>query len=234
MARFLYFVPDSSATSLDGLPDVHPKKVLAGANAVCRGTTDGSTGEPGVVVMVQEPDDAENPTKHGYYPDTQEWKVYPGWSLGWEKDNLPRPNDLAREDPVGGEVLKLGDGREWTLPLLGPAWQELPGTVQDKPDGGCEVVMRKEFLPLCKESEWWFNVLLQKSVYSFDRLLTFVSDALATNYHVGRPEVGSLGLVTTKPIDHALILATTLGMILATEESKKKREAGESGERNGS
>lgn len=226
MARFLYFVPCEAPTDLSGLPDVHPKKVLAGAECILRGTSSGPQGEGGCVVMATEPDDAENQTAPGFYPDKQEWKNYPGWSLGWEKGKLPGPDDLLRADAVGGDPVKLGDKREWLLPLLGPAWQELPGDLVDKPEGGCEVVLRDDLLPLCKESEWWFDALRQQSGYMYDRFLTFASEAIGINYRVGRPEVGALRLLGTEQSRHTAILGTMLGMFRAVDESKKNLVAG--------
>jgi hypothetical protein len=224
--RFLYFIPGVCPSELSALPDLHPKRVLEGCEVTIRGTNDGPSGEPGCVVMANEPDDAESPTVCGYYPERQEWKQYPGWSLGWDKGKLPGPADLIREDAVGGDPLKLGDGNEWLLPLLGPAWQELPGAIQDKPEGGCEVVMLEKFNPLCKESEWWFDIVQQKAAYSFDRLFTFVSDALAANYHVGRPEVGALKLLATDSMQHVTILIMLLGMARVVRESKKNSPVG--------
>lgn len=225
MARFLYFVPCEAPASLDGLPDVHPRKVLAGTQCIFRGTTSGPAEEGGCIVMATEPDGAENQTAPGFYPEKQEWKQYPGWALGWEKGKLPGPADLLKADAVGGDLVKLGDKREWLLPLLGPAWQELPSILKVKPTGGCEVVLRDEFLPLCKESEWWFEIVKDMGGYKFDRFMKFACDALATNYHLGVFEASELGIITASPNDHLNILTIALGMNRIVAESKKNDPA---------
>lgn len=224
MARFLYFLPIDPPANWSGLPEGHVKDVLRGdPNCIIRGCLSGPTGEAGCVALASGDDE----TAPGFYPDKQTWRDgYPWGSLGWENDKLPGPEDLLRKDAVGGEPMALGDGREWLLPLLGPAWQELPGDLVDTPEGGCEVVMRESFKPLCKESEWWWDTLRQLGGYQFQRLANFVSDALATNYRVGWPEVGTLKLLSASPQEHTAILSALVGFKRLAEESKKKLQAG--------
>lgn len=240
MARFLYFLPGSVAANLDSVPDGHVRRVLAGGSPVFRGCNGGPNGEPGVVCMAAEKeataeetetedDDPTIPavaTVPGFYPDRQTWLDQGEFWLGWETENMPGPEDLLRPRPVGGEPVALGDGREWLVPMLGPAWRDLPGYLKAKPGGGCEVVLRDEYKPLCEESEFWFDVLKSGGTYSLDRFFKFAADALATNYRVGMAEAGALKLIGTRGEDNDAFLVAAIGMRRANEEIKKKIQAG--------
>jgi hypothetical protein len=226
VSRFLYFVPQVCPSEAAGLPDIHPKRLLAGETLVIRGTTDGPGGEPGCVVMLEQADDAERQVRCGYYPEKQTWKPYEGFHLGWETNNKPTPADLMRSDAVGGDPVTLADKQPWLLPLLGPAWRELPSILKGTADGGCIAVLHDKYLPLCKESEWWFDVALAQTPYMLSRFLKFASDALATNYYVGVQEVSELGLILTDQIQHSEVLLNVLGVVRADQESKKNGVAG--------
>lgn len=229
MARFLYFVRGFSGPSSDALPESHHvRKVLAGASPEVRGCTAGPDGEAGSVIMAgesSEGEDGERATVCGFYPHRQTWVDCGEFWLGWETENQPGPSDLLRPKPVGGEAVELGDGNEWTVPLLGPAWQEMPKYIR-RAAGGCEAVLRDEFKAVCKESEYWFDVLRAAEDYPLSRFFAFAVDALACNYRLGQDEAGALKLIGTEAEVNSSLLAAAVGLRRAMEELKKKRRDG--------
>lgn len=57
--------------------------------------------------------------RHGYQPTLQTWQKHEsaGYWVGIWKDDKPGPDDLQKAKPLSGTPVKLGDDREWIVPL---------------------------------------------------------------------------------------------------------------------
>lgn len=75
----------------------------------------GPDGRTGVIVAAGGDDPI------GYYPERQVWCRVPGQPrlyLGHAADEpLPGPEDLARQRMLTGYAVRLGDGRDWVIPV---------------------------------------------------------------------------------------------------------------------
>lgn len=121
MAGFTYFVPTSAQPNLELIRSWGLGYAFS-VEPMCR-EAQGATpaGRNGYSF--------HDPKRHGGQPpkielDKQVWRKIPGrddqqevW-LGYWRDNPPTPADLARDEQISGVMLKLGDGREWRLPLV--------------------------------------------------------------------------------------------------------------------
>jgi len=185
-------------------------------------TGPGPNGETGIVLDW-------GTTRPGYFPESQEWRELPGdvW-IGWERDNPPTPDELAR-DPgllVDGIPMSLGGGREWVIPNvasvpcafgLGPG-----GTATRKP-----LARFAEFEALGAEI---FAALeanaMDESPLEWEPAIDLAARLLAVNYRIARPicllwelfDQTNLGRILTESIDLPKLLA------IVSNHRKKKEE----------
>ena len=116
MGHFVYFVPggregrwDCEAAVKAGLGHAFaPRKPIFACGAV------GPDGVRGVA-LAQNPD---NPGAFAAGLASRTWLPIAGTAarVGLDPANPPGPDDLVRDDVLGGEFVVLGDGREWLCP----------------------------------------------------------------------------------------------------------------------
>lgn len=132
----------------------------------------------------------------------QEWREMPGgcW-LGWEKDNPPGPDDLARDVLLAGVPLDLADGREWIVPVVrsvtevGEAECALPAVYTMGADG--ELVTGgpvARYARLWEETGWCWDAMVSGEEVSDQRAVETCGRVLGANYAVSAFELCQLGV----------------------------------------
>ncbi len=236
MGGYLYYVPGAS----DADPRAAGLKYAFDGRSPTRcPVTRGPDGDAGVVLSC---DDA---LRVRYVPGEQEWGPVPGtgaW-VGYWRDRLPGPQDLARTDLLDGHAITLLDGREWIVPIARKvlveggeivAWPTaLPCAVRLDDAGKWQigdVVPRYRWL--WEIAGRWLDARFGATEtddgisYDFDSLFDEAALVLQANYRIGRAEASLAGLfetATAKRVLDLLIDVPTFEAVL-----KKKRAAGPS------
>jgi hypothetical protein len=197
-------------------------------------------------------------------PEKQTWRVWRIFKegavergtlwVGYWTDRRPGPADLARERlwPTV-ETARLGDGRDWLLPVLrfhGGVWAG-PNQFAFSDEGEWEMEMEPRYAPIAARGERLFQTLMavpddrwsalepeMQEVYPkasevetpMDKLeiAALICDALALNYCVSGPEVAMLGLLTDATREEAqtnLLGSQTLQRFVKEHQIKKKPAA---------
>jgi len=163
MAGFLYFVEGfkNVPTPLDlaGLQLGHLGPVASGVPC-----ESGPNGMRGMTLAVPQselgPDGAE--PKVGYYKDSQVWRQWGEYWIGYESQSPPGPGDLVRRELPGegrGWPVKMGDGQEYVVPSV----TFLPDRLSINPDGTLRREVKDQFKDLADLTERLRNEYLWKN-----------------------------------------------------------------------
>lgn len=238
MSGLLYYLPQRSHVELAqaaelGLGhaferDLSPRGVSA----------NGPDGGAGVVIC-----DATRVAKLGHYADCQEWMKIPqspadAW-VGRFINEPVKPEDLARDEQLGGHPVTLADGQQWLVPVArGLAetddgqrtwYQAVPTRMRlDEQSGDWtegEIVER--YRPLWSIATAWWDRFYASAEEDFEESFDFArradaaAEVLAVNYRLGRAEVSLLGLFDAQaPV---AVLHATVDMPTMEEWLKKNR-----------
>ena len=148
-------------------------------------------------------------------PDTASiaWEKMPGMEhhLGIDPAaGAPGPDDLIRDEIIDGYAVKLGDGREWIIPLarVWPEGTRIPSTMALGPDGQLVKKPMARYAPLCRKAERIFDSLaasyglmapagdiepIDDGREGFD----LCCEILVVNYRIGAAEASRLSLIDT-------------------------------------
>jgi hypothetical protein len=200
--KFYYYFPQT--VSRDVVADFLAARfdAPAAANELRRGPDDG----PGVM-YAQAPADG---ARDVYRPDQQAWRrVGPVW-IGWYHDAQPGPADLARPESFTAYPARLGDGREWRIPVARtfPAGCPLPDCLVMDEDGHVSRETLAAYAHLSRHADRvWSIVCRDNAIDSGDttpvepmsdrEAFEICTDILAAAYRVGPEEIALLGLLTT-------------------------------------
>lgn len=229
---FLYFVPGDKrkpdrerlakaglAYAFDGVPNFWP-------------TESGPGGQPGVVLSCL--------ANQRYKPEVQDWQTLgQGVWIGIPHGAKVTPADLARRDPLPGDLVELADGQLWLAPVARAAVPEtgnpfayavnLPQRSTRNKDGQWvpgPVVER--YAHLWDVATAWHDHYFATPIDGeepeavdddpfegegcFDRCHDFALQCLAANYRIGPAEADLLGLLT---VEKAKAVLNTLIDVLA-------------------
>lgn len=197
MAGFLYFTKTNISTidqllkgdcaELKRLAEDRPS-LSTGGNSI-----QGPDGEGYLCALPSRK--GENPSFR-YDPVTQEWRKRVGYWIGWEKANPPKPVDLEKSPMRSGHPIRLRDGNDWIVPVIGPAYSKLPRTFVIAEDGEITSEVESRYHEIFARSETFFNmrygpmpeteeqIRVAKDVKRWTTILQFVADVLAINYRV--------------------------------------------------
>ena len=193
MSRFVYFLPGLAECRVDSalLERFGLRELFRGTAVRARQTAAGPDGA-GLLVC-----DAAEPEPAPAYTGGQRWaRRLDGlaWT-GYAADSPPAPEELLREDQVGGHRVLLGDRRQWLVPVarMFPEGTLLPETLVMGPKGLVRQVA-PEYLGLWEDAcRLWDSggQLADEEVWQLG------ARALAVNYRLGADEVNALGLFTS-------------------------------------
>jgi hypothetical protein len=205
--NFLYYLPGvRHDVTWDKLPEPL-RTTLAGAALECKVLAKGPDDAAGVLftAIPTDPDGTQAPTTL-YGAEKQIWEEHEGWWLGGMRDALPTPADLRRSGkPVEGHAIRMADGAEWIVPVVGPLFSRLPMVFRFKGGKPTEEVAER-YRELAAESSGWAAWMGDADAPNrpYVDVMVFVARCLGLNYHVGLHEAGCLGIVDRHAADDAL------------------------------
>lgn len=233
---FLYFVSqlDPHRTRLPR-HELPPEIAHAFTAApVVRGVMAGPGGQAGLLCGETIPP--------GYYPDEQAWVALSDrcW-LGWTKDKLPDPAELARPEQLDGHWVADDSGRRWLVPFAinwhadgtDVGWsQALPRKLAYRGTQWVPGEVKERYRRLWDLVQAYQQALAEaylaqpdaeRIAFAFEPIDELAVLALGTNYRVGPHELNALGAYD----DHfrGQIIAAVRGLPLLDELKKKQAHA---------
>jgi hypothetical protein len=219
--NFVYFIPGEQRPVLtwEQLPECL-QPILSGAPISCKKTPSGPGGAGLLFSAVpSDPEGVESTTI--YNPEMQFWENHGEFWIGGYKAALPTPADLRRSGrPIEGHKLKLADGNEWLVPVVGPFSSKLPRVFRWR-TGAPTTEVAEQYQELAAESEQWGVWCTTANTCAWVDIMQFVAKCLSLNYHVGMAEVGALGILDTHAADEALEIIVGVKDYREQEEAKK-------------
>ncbi len=221
MARFMAFLPDAFCTDPSGLARLDAAGLgrLKGG-AVFERLSGGPSGGPGV--FVSWPKTGE--LRDEYAPDWQQWEPAVAWDdlpaerywVGISIENPPTPQELAWKTQSPGQLVRLGDGREWQIPYAA----SLSMAMGYAPDGSVATPPRAEMTTFALAAQETYSKLLGGPVDESDlqHVMRMLCAGLSVNYGITAELISMLGLFTSENIAAPLYVAIE-SLKLATVES---------------
>ncbi len=215
MACFLYFIPGLSGPADGELVNRGLADVLGFREdghvgyGPFRSIDSGPGGKPGVLLAAAGchlPDfDAES---QKWYPAGSEPDDKKYW-FGFVTATPPTPDDLARDRQVPGNVVRLGDGRQWHVPIA----RNCPRSRGLSPEGfktDDPLPQYQKLFDMALEVWNCYDAIAAKmrlekrdeeipqeildGVIDSDREMEILVECLRTNYRLGEYEIRALGL----------------------------------------
>lgn len=235
---FLYYVPSQSVKAPEELSYAFEKPPIT-SQVIANGPDGGAGTLFGGGVYHQE--------IHRLRIDrsAQSWQPYPGskfW-IGWYCNQLPGPADLVRSSTIQGVHVRLGDEREWEIPVARACYQlpngnlaaicSLPTVMQlnENREWVSGSVVRKYSELYQIAEKWWDFVMkaLQEKPEDEDeahidvtpeKAASWCVTVLQTNYRVTDVEVSILELLND--MTRGEILHTLVDLYTFIDRFKKK------------
>ena len=226
MASLLFFIEsDSPIYRVQDVPEsAGLGNVLSGAQIAGVDCYKGPEGKRGAVIAMQPK--GGSAAKCGYYPDKQTWKDAGTYWIGFETDNRPTPQELAREQQIDGFEVELNDGHSWVVPIVHATFSTLPQGYKVKGDD-IEFCHAPQYADIMKRAEQWHDLLyanIDSIVDDTKEELRFAVDCLALNYRINLAIAGTdcLDLIRL-PLIVRLILFALGAPLLERELAAKKK-----------
>ncbi|HET8687800.1 MAG TPA: hypothetical protein VFM18_14205 [Methanosarcina sp.] len=223
MSGFLYYIAGGQASSLA------ENKALSHVSGVPVSTTTIMSGPDHSSGMLYAPADAKGSRQVKMDLDSQEWVEFDGFWIGYEKENPPTPDDLARGIGfVDGHIVELENNFNVVVPLARrfPSGTELPELLVVGKGGVLEKKPLKKFASLSEGAERVLNVMfIDGEGLPYKDLWAIIVEALSVNYMISGHEISVLNLVTTLNIislADALVDGPTIREQMKAEMQKKR------------
>jgi hypothetical protein len=160
------------------------------------------------------------PPRWGFYPDEQEWsEVNDELWLGIDTARPPVPDDLKRRKQYGGYSLELGDGNQWTVPVVRrpDGSSELPTSMSWDATGAYTEPIKAAYRGIWERVQPVASWLYRESDEAILRseALRICIDVLALNYRFSAAEQRVLSLIDSET--YLLILAAAVDLPRASE-----------------
>lgn len=213
MSQFLYFIPNRAGADQQTIKAVGLDSVLGNCGITSCGCGAGPNGGQGVVVAANEIDGKERQV--GYYEGAQTWQERGGdhgvW-IGVVNGSRPGPDDLDRDEQIGGYYVLLEDSNEWIIPLarVFPEGSLLTQDMNIGLDGKIVKAILPKFRKVSKLGDKALDASLSQLGEVEGQEPTYLTEeesfaialaALNLNYRIEGPEIRMLSpLITTKNI----------------------------------
>lgn len=228
MAQPLYFLPDINRAQVypgnkltrsviegRGLLDVFSDCLGVNQAGVADVAGRGPGGMSGTILHYQSPV-TDIPGRIGFYPDEQDWHAVgdgSGYWIGLSKASPPTPNDLRRPVFHAGYQWVLGDGSEWTIPVIRrpDGTTNLPCDMIWDAAGVVQSPIKRAYERYWQDSEivadYVFQTAGKDGELQVSRALELAVQAIGINYRFGRAEQNILRLVDTTNFADVLFLS---------------------------
>lgn len=227
MAGLLYYVPDRRAIGIDVVKELGLGYAMDRGGPQHAGMQPGPDTGSGVVFSFADPD-GKSPSLHAAGGAT--WEQVPGspvW-IGFDPEDPPRPDDLARAEQRDGHAVRLGDGNDWLVPVARAVdgTSPLPRRLRWDGETWAPGDVLQQYTDLFGEAcRIWDTVIAgdaDSRTLSVECGIAVM--ALAINYRLGPAEVSLLGLFDTVNEAEIVLALIDWPAVLAF---KKKLDSGE-------
>jgi hypothetical protein len=178
---FLLFIPDVDKPQSDSEEQLWRRLGVwdffdGVGSAVTNAGTGPAEGKSGIIVAPQCPHQSGGtPAMVEWNPEKQNWVPLEhgkedGIYIGWWKDRPPHPRDLKRPRMFDGDMVVLGDGHEWQIPIIHMPTDEffhpqstLPQAMYRVQDNGhldVETKVKGDYLQLVERSNEWVDRII--------------------------------------------------------------------------
>jgi len=211
MGSILYFIAGEAGAAEAVLRARNLSGVLAGLKPTTRGIYNGPEGKSGVLL-------AGNPSGDiGYFPDRQTWRkgTRGDFWLGFDPEDPPTPEDLARPRLVSGHTVEMRGGGKWTIPVARsfPVGTGLPQIIVLDETGTVTTETVPEFVDLSRRAEKIWTAMIEAAAaaeekraagdetavavwsISFAERFEIAVAALAVNYRLEADEISLLKIM---------------------------------------
>jgi hypothetical protein len=238
--QFLYFLPGVGRDVINpaditdaGLHDILRDRMtqtdLSGNGRLAvASVNNGPAGLNGTILQcvpedLDEPDEDAPPVPApGYYPAKHTWEKVGKYWVGYDPKDLPKPEELERDQLVGASELTLGDNRIWLAPKI--RMQEgghvLPDTWK---------LVQGKFVSMIKDDWAWawdlsaeiWDWFTGQTAKTSPELFQWCVKLLSINYRVGPLEAGLLGLLGSR--ECRPLLCRAIGGLILDEAARQKK-----------
>jgi len=204
MSSLIYFFPGKHAATSDVVREVGLSAVLDGTTAAWREVSNGPGEKSGVCAVFRRAGRDEERVL--YDEAAQHWEECAGGAywIGYWRDAVPGPQDLARQVQVAGHGVELADGREWLIPLVRQfdGGTAVPQVIKFRADGSVEHDINPKYSTFYERGMQVWESVAQDNKWgpSEQWILDTAIEALTVNYMVGKWEASVLGLLDTRNV----------------------------------
>lgn len=202
MNNLMYFFPGKHGVTDALLRECALSQIVEDTVAETREVIGGPGGQAGVCVVFRRADSES--VRVAYDGAAQHWEECAGGAywIGYWRDVVPGPQDLARDVQVAGHLVELADGREWIIPLVRQfdGGTAVPQVIKFRADGSVEHDINPKYSEFYSRGMQVWESVAQDNKWgpSEEWILDTAIEALTVNYHVGKWEVSALGLLDTR------------------------------------
>ncbi len=192
----------------------------------------GPDGGPGMLLAPLPILSREPPRRLGFFPDDDSVRWTQISELLWIAVDAacpPAPADLARRVTHPGYPVELGDGRQWTVPVIrrpdgSPA---LPRDIYLDAAGQLQSELRPGNEELWARTEWIADLVFadEPQSYNLAEGLRAALAVLAHNYRLGHAEQRVLRLLTSENLEAVFNASVDLPAVVAALEEYAKKNA---------
>lgn len=223
MSGFIYAVENPERNVSEIIKSAGLAAIL-GTNVLTRMTEKGPTNKRSILFAGK---DCE--AKNLFIRDNQTWvKSLNGrFFIGYDSDNLPTANNLARNNQIDGHSIEI-NGQKWLIPCarVFPVGTKLPQTMIMTADG-LQMQIKKEFVAFSARAEKLWAALQPntKVTITNQEAYDIAADALKFNYHIGIDEINILGIIDTDSLGRIYSAVIDMPTIIALNEEIKKKQS---------
>lgn len=240
MAVFLYYIPNKAVLKIKDIESAGVKGIFEEntPRIDARVITNGPDGGTGMICAMDVP----GRPQIGCYLDRQAWQKVGDYWIGYDKENPPKPESIARKNNLAGHLVKLAHD-EWLVPCARHFFPEygspLPKVFALGPDGNMVEEPDPRYAELCQGADrswYWFCKDFGMEEYlgeieepdrpSMADRYNFAAMALAINYRLTAAELLVRREITTESLlDIEKAVFDWPSVVAFSEAASKKNNA---------
>lgn len=228
MSHLIYFFPGKHGVTDALLRDCGLSQVIEGTVAESREVLNGPGDKSGVCAVFRRTSDSD--VRVLYQESAQHWDECAGGAywIGYWRDAVPGPQDLARQVQIDGHMVELLDGNQWRIPLV-RQWDgrtALPCRIKLDPSGQEIQSVNPKHEPLYARVMHELERLTSGEEYTLSNtdMMDIAAQSLRANYHMGKWEASAIGLFDTQNLRLVFDALVDMDALRAMQDAQKKTQ----------
>lgn len=229
MNHLMYFFPGKHGVTDALLRECGLTQIVEGTESETREVIGGPGGQAGVSVVFRRADSES--VRVAYDGETQHWEECAGGAywVGYWRDAVPGPQDLARKVQIDGHMVELLDGNQWRIPLV-RQWDGrtgLPCRIKLDPSGQEIQSVNPKHEPLYARVMSELERLTSGENYTLSNtdMMDIAAQSLCANYHMGKWEASALGLFDTQNLRLVFDALIDMDALRKMQDAQKKTQS---------